>query len=221
MHVAANLEVRRTLTEVFPLASPLPSFSGKIGFASTRERRDNIRHAARGRLILHPIPLSSILCWLLFSHIPHLNSSKHNTRTHQNTLLAQCSQHTTPPLLDPPLPIQSGSKRNLTWDQIWQQGKCDRKRTRSSRRIAPSRPGESNVKRNTTCTDDRLAEGIDATKYLLGDLINQNKESMPFRYPNLLKPIDNGGSSACKSSQAILRALALINQHRGPCLRAH
>ena len=51
-------------------------------------------------------------------------------------------------------------------------------------------------------TDYRLGDGIIKTEYLLGDMINQNKENNPFRYPSVRRSIEKAepSTSSCKFS---------------------
>lgn len=46
-------------------------------------------------------------------------------------------------------------------------------------------------------TDSRLGDGIVKTEYLLGDMINQNKDNNPFRYPNVRRSIEKAEPSTC------------------------
>jgi hypothetical protein len=49
-------------------------------------------------------------------------------------------------------------------------------------------------------TDFRLGDGIIKTEYLLGDMINQNKENNPFRYPSVRRSIEKAepSTSSCE-----------------------
>jgi hypothetical protein len=49
-------------------------------------------------------------------------------------------------------------------------------------------------------TDFRLGDGIIKTEYLLGDMINQNKENNPFRYPSVRRSIEKAelSTSTCE-----------------------
>jgi hypothetical protein len=49
-------------------------------------------------------------------------------------------------------------------------------------------------------THFRLGDGIIKTEYLLGDMINQNKENNPFRYPSVRRSIEKAepSTSSCE-----------------------
>lgn len=66
---------------------------------------------------------------------------------------------------------------------------------RLSRRMRRLGIGASIHKYHESQTDYRLGDGIIKTEYLLGDMINQNKENNPFRYPSVRRSIEKAESS--------------------------
>ena len=54
-------------------------------------------------------------------------------------------------------------------------------------------------------TDFRLGDGIIKTEYLLGDMINKNKENNPFRYPSVRRSIEKAepSTSSCEYTSTI------------------
>ena len=71
---------------------------------------------------------------------------------------------------------------------------------RLSRRMRRLGIGVFIYKYHGSLTDLRLGDGIIKTEYLLGDMINQNKENNPFRYPSVRRSIEKAepSTSSCE-----------------------